>query len=111
MNFLLLHKFIFSITLTKGAAIESMRAQLENLYHEVPFFYANPNKSTANIFLVNKDFVPYICICEHPGFILNCLYREVLDNAWLSYKQQYGQNGFVDVNMNKRYYWHGINGR
>ena len=66
-------------------------------------FYANPNKSTANIFLVEKDCVPSICICEHPGLILNCLYREVLDNAWLSYKQQYGQNGFGDVNiMNKR---------
>ena len=71
-------------------------------------FYANPNKSTANIFLVEKDCVPSICICEHPGLILNCLYREVLDNAWLSYKQQYGQNGFEDVNMNKRYNWHGM---
>ena len=47
--------------------------------------------------------VPYMCLCEHPGFILNCLYREVLDNAWLSYKQQYGQNGFEDVNINKRH--------
>ena len=57
-----------------------------------------------------RDFVPYIhvCICEHPNFILNCLYREVLHNAWLSYKQQYGQNGFEDVNMNKRYNWHGM---
>ena len=57
----------------------------------------------VEVIIEYNHVVPYMGLCKHPGFILNCLYREVLDNAWLSYKQQYGQNGFEDVNINKQH--------
>ena len=46
---------------------------------------------------------PYDCICQHPGFINNCLLWEVLENAWLTYKQQYGAAAYQNDNDNKRY--------
>lgn len=46
---------------------------------------------------------PFDCICHHPGFINNCLLWEVLDNAWLAYKQQYGAAAYENQNINKRY--------
>lgn len=51
-----------------------------------------------------KKDEPFICITEHPGFTLNCLQPEVLDNAWLSYKQHYGANAYVEQgDVYKRY--------
>ena len=37
---------------------------------------------------------PFECITEHPGFIRNCLQDEVLENAWLVYRQQYGRHAY-----------------
>ena len=37
---------------------------------------------------------PFTCLTQHPGFTRNCTYPEVLENAWLSYRQQYGQNAY-----------------
>ena len=31
------------------------------------------------------------CITEHDGFVPVCLHEEVLEVAWLQYKQQYGR--------------------
>ena len=45
----------------------------------------------------------FSCITEHPGFERNCLYWEVLENAWLSYKQHYGNNAYQNQNDHKRY--------
>ena len=42
-------------------------------------------------------------ITANPGFIRNCLQWEVVDNAWLAYKQQYGARAYNDrANISKR---------
>ena len=46
---------------------------------------------------------PFSCITLHPGFTRNCLYWEVLENAWLSYKQHYGAHAYQNNNKHKRY--------
>ena len=46
---------------------------------------------------------PYQCICAHEGFRVNCLRWDVLDIAWMAYKQHYGADGYDDPNVNKRY--------
>lgn len=46
---------------------------------------------------------PFNCICESPGFVNNYLLWEVLENAWLAYKQQYGAGAYENHNRNKRY--------
>lgn len=46
---------------------------------------------------------PYTCICDHPGFQLNCLHWEVLDVAWNQYKGQYGRDAYENENKFKRY--------
>ena len=47
--------------------------------------------------------MPLDCITEHPGFQLNCLRWEVLENAWLAYKQQYGAQAYDHNHLHKRY--------
>ena len=47
--------------------------------------------------------MPFDCITQHPGFQLNCLRWEVLDNAWLAYKQQYGVQAYEHESAHKRY--------
>lgn len=37
---------------------------------------------------------PYECITQHPGFVRNCLQEEVVENAWLVYKGQYGRQAY-----------------
>ena len=37
-----------------------------------------------------KKDTAFNCIKEHPGFVANCLTWEVINVAWLAYKQQYG---------------------
>lgn len=44
----------------------------------------------------------YDCITQHPGFIANCLNWEVLDVAWLTYKQQYRNTAYDSPNLHKR---------
>ena len=51
-----------------------------------------------------EQFGPFNCISQHPGFIRNCTLPEVLDNAWLSFRQHYGPNAYNDNgNANRRY--------
>ena len=47
--------------------------------------------------------MPFDCITQHSGFQLNCLRWEVLDNAWLAYKQQYGVQAYEHESAHKRY--------
>ena len=54
------------------------------------------------ITVYNMD-LPYDCITQHPGYINNCLLWEVLENAWLAYKQQYGANAYTNDQLHKRY--------
>ena len=42
------------------------------------------------------------CITQHPAFKLNCLAWEVIDVAWLGYKQQYGKAAYENYNVHKR---------
>ena len=42
--------------------------------------------------------VPLDCVTEHTGSQLNCLRREVLENAWFACKQQYGAQEYDDHN-------------
>lgn len=49
----------------------------------------------------NED--AFTCIVQHPGFINNCLLWEVLENAWLAYKQHYGNQAYVNNNDHKRW--------
>lgn len=50
----------------------------------------------------NKDTI-YNCICQHEGFQAICLRWDVLDVAWLAYRQQYGAAAYDNRNANKRY--------
>ena len=45
---------------------------------------------------------PFSYITHHPGFLRNCLYWEVFENAWLSYKQHYGAQAYQISNKHKR---------
>lgn len=45
----------------------------------------------------------FSCITENPGFIRNCLQWEVLENAWLAYKQMYGKAAYENGMKHKRY--------
>lgn len=45
----------------------------------------------------------YMCICNHEGFRVNCLRWDVLDLAWITYKQQYGPDAYENANVNKKY--------
>ena len=59
------HKFNFSITLTKGETIERVRTHLENLLpgNSSLGFYANPKKTTINIFpMLKKDDDGELCV-------------------------------------------------
>ena len=58
-------KFNFSITLTKGETIERVRTHLENLLpgNSSLGFYANPKKTTINIFpMLKKDDDGELCV-------------------------------------------------
>lgn len=35
---------------------------------------------------------PFNCLIEHPGFVLNCLTPEVVDESFKTYKHFYGRN-------------------
>jgi hypothetical protein len=50
-----------------------------------------------------NEVTAFKCICQHPGFIMNCLQWEVLENAWLAYKQEYGARAYNHPNNNKRH--------
>lgn len=44
----------------------------------------------------------YGCITENPGFRLICLQWQVVDNAWLAYKQTYRQSAYEGPQHKRR---------
>ena len=50
----------------------------------------------------HQEAEAYTCICNHLGFLRVCL-EEVLQCAWLAYKQQYGIHAYNSLYINKKY--------
>ena len=55
-----------------------------------------------NVIIHYNKLEPFSYITHHPGFIRNCLYWEVFENAWFSYKQHYGAQAYQISNKHKR---------
>lgn len=44
----------------------------------------------------------YKCLVHHQGFIAVCLQEDVLEVAWLAYKQHYGNRAYENNNRHKK---------